>query len=171
VLLVNYNILSIQALLIILVVGIVTSLVSKKCDVLGISWFLKKFERDNARFPGEGAIFYLTSAVFVLMAFPEKVALASIMILALGDAFSTIIGKNFGKRKITKQKTIEGMLAGIIAGFLGAMLFVSPLTAFLGSLGAMVFEAIEVKVKNVSVDDNLFIPVIASIIMYISVIL
>ena len=62
-------------------------------------------------------------------------------------------------------KYIEGTVAGTIAGFLGAMIFVIPSWAFLGSLGAMVAEAIEIEMNKRHIDDNIFVPLVAGAIM------
>jgi dolichol kinase len=173
VLLIHYNILNQNRLIAVLAVGIITAAISKKYNIPIISWFLKHLDREGVRFPGEGPVFFVLGALIVTTIFPKNIALASIMILTLGDAFSNLFGKTVGKRKVRKktEKTVEGMFAGIITGFLGALVFVDVVSAFLGSLTAMVFEAIELKVKNVTVDDNLFIPVLASIVMYIRMVL
>jgi len=165
VLLFYFNFLTVLELFIILVVGGILAALASKWKVPGINWFLNKFEREKARFPGEGATFYVLGCFLVLGLFPRDIAFASIMILAVGDSFATLIGASIGKRKI-KNKTLEGSLSGFITGFFVALIFVNVSMAFLGTLVAMIFEAFEIKLFKKTVDDNLFIPVIAAIIMY-----
>ena len=85
------------------------------------------------------------------------------MVLAFGDSVSHLFGLHFGKTKtiLSDTKMLEGTIAGFVAGFFGALVFVSPIEAFFASLAAMVAEAIEIKIKAERIDDNLIIPFIA----------
>ena len=89
--------------------------------------------------------------------------MASIMILALGDSVSHLYGLHYGRIKhpLSSTKFFEGTIAGFIAGFIGALIFLPWLEAFLASLAAMAVEAIEIKIGAGQVDDNLIIPVVA----------
>lgn len=165
VLLFKFNILNVLLLSIILTVGVIASILIRKIRIPVIGWCLNTFDRGNVRFPGEGAAFYVLGCLLSLAIFPGTIAFASIMVLAVGDSFSTLIGKGFGNNKISGSKTYEGMAAGIITGFIGAVFFVPGLQAFLGSAVAMTFEAFEIKFKEHTIDDNLFIPVIAGSVM------
>ena len=170
VLLLYFDILNLTILAIILIIGLILSMLSKHYKIPYVSWFLSKFDREDVRFPGEGAFFLILGAALVIGIFPKNIALASLMILALGDSFAHLIGKAYGIKKFA-HKTMIGTLAGISFGFLGALFFVTPVTALLGAGFAMFFEAFDLKVLNSKVDDNLFIPVVSSIIMYIWVML
>jgi len=165
VLLYNFHVLSARRMFIILVIGILISVASSKFKVPGIAWFLERFERKHARFPGQGAIYYILGCFTVIGLFPPDIASAAILVLAAGDSFSTLIGKNFGKHRMG-SKSIEGTLAGIITGFLGALVFVPALTAFLGAFVAMLAEALDIKLFNKVVDDNILVSVVAAIVMY-----
>ncbi|MEA3378748.1 MAG: hypothetical protein U9Q69_03850 [Nanoarchaeota archaeon] len=165
-----YKILNLQILLIILLSGLLVSIISRHHKLPFVSWLLKKFDRPKSIFPGEGAFFLILGSVLVLAVFPKYISLASLLILALGDSMAHLIGKSFGKTKFA-NKTLMGTLAGIITGFLGALIFVSPITALLGSGVAMLFEAFEIRILGFKIDDNLFIPVVSSIIMYIWMVL
>ncbi len=160
-----FEILTLIELLTILLVGIFLAIMAKRWKIPGINWCLQTFERKNARFAGEGATFFILGCFLALGLFPKQIALASIMILAIGDSFATLIGTHWGKRKL-KNKSLEGSLAGFSTGILGALIFVPIGPAFFGTLGAMAFEAVEWKFFGKNFDDNLFIPLIAGIIMY-----
>ncbi|MFA5888360.1 MAG: diacylglycerol/polyprenol kinase family protein [Candidatus Nanoarchaeia archaeon] len=161
----NFHILSARRMFIILVIGILISIASSKYKLPGIAWFLDRFERKHAKFPGQGAIYYILGCFAVIGLFPPDIASASIMVLAAGDSFSTLVGKNFGKHKIG-SKSIEGTVAGIVMGFLGAFVFVPALTAFLGAFVAMLAEALDIKLFNKVIDDNLLVTVVSAIVMY-----
>ncbi|RME55272.1 hypothetical protein D6777_01105 [Candidatus Woesearchaeota archaeon] len=154
----------------VLIIGLVLSYLSIEHKLPAISWLLNVFERDNVNFPGEGAFYLILGITIVVLFFPLNIALASIMILALGDSFANLLGRAYGKKPFA-HKTLVGTTAGIFFGFWGAMIFVEPLVALLGSGITMLLEAFNLKVLNIKIDDNLFIPVVASIIMYVWVML
>jgi dolichol kinase len=170
VILIYFDIIGIKVLSLILFLGLIISMVSRYKDIPLISWFLNKFDRKDTRFPGEGAFFLILGTALVIAIFPKTIALASLLILAFGDSFAHLLGKAYGKKRFA-HKTAFGTLSGIFFGFLGALIFVDPVTALLGSGFSMFFEAFNLKFLKSKVDDNLFIPVVSSIIMYIWVIL
>ncbi len=95
--------------------------------------------------------------------FPKDIAMASIMVLALGDSISHLYGLHYGKTKhpLSKTKFMEGTIAGTIFGFIGAFVFLPWWEAFLASFAAMIVEAIEIKIGTNQVDDNLIVPFVA----------
>ena len=122
-------------------------------------------EKDKKVLPGKGVIFFFVGVLISIELFSKDIALASIMILSLGDSLSHLIGRRYGKIKNVfkrnSEKVIEGTFAGVLAGFLGALIFVSPIEAFFASFVAMMAELIEMQLGEVIVDDNLLIPLIA----------
>ncbi|MBI2124415.1 hypothetical protein HYT92_01350, partial [Candidatus Pacearchaeota archaeon] len=82
---------------------------------------------------------------------------------SFGDGISHLVGEGIGKNKIAfnKSKNIEGLIFGVIAGTLAALFFVSFPEALIASLAAMLVEAVEIKVRDSHVDDNLFVPLVA----------
>ena len=150
-----------------IIIGITISFLSRKYIIPAVPWFMKNLERDEnlKKFPGKGAIFYLIGVFFVIAFFPLDIAVASIIILAFADSASYIFGVRFGKREhpFTTKKFIEGMIAGIIAGFLAASIFVPWYQALIASIFAMVAEGIEIKIGLTDVDDNIVIPVVAAL--------
>jgi len=170
ILLIN-NILNSLILFIILIAGILISILSRKFKIPIIYSFLKLFERKDIlkTFPGKGTISFLMGCLLVLQLFEKNIALASIIILTFGDSVSHLFGWHFGRKKhpLNCLKSIEGNIAGAITGFLGAMLFVSPLTALLASFGAMTAEAVELRMNNKIIDDNIIVPLIAGTIIHL----
>jgi len=154
-----------------IVIGIIISFVSKKHKIPIIYWFLKRFERkkDIDTFPGKGVIFYLIGIFLVVSFFSLDIALPAILILAFGDSISTMFGIRFGKvsHPFTDKKTLEGLLAGFFAGFLGALYFLPWPQAIVASSFAMLAEGIEIKVGLEAVDDNIIIPLVAAISVFL----
>jgi len=157
-------------LFVLLVFGGLLSLVSTRVNIPIVAWFLYRFEREGETFPGRGPIFFVFSALLVVQLFDMSIALASLMVLTLGDPIAHLVGKFFGRLKnvyTTAHKNIEGMLLGFIVAFLGAWLFVDPLLAFLGAFFGMFAEVIEFQLNKKHVDDNLIVPLVAATVMYI----
>lgn len=161
----NKNLIDINFLFFALVIGFIISLISKKYNLIGVSWLLKNFGRENEAIPGYGVLTYLIGSVIAIGLFKKEIALASIMILAFGDSASHL--GRFGKIKnpLSERKFLEGTLFGIVAGTLAASLFVSWKTAFFGSLIAMGVEGFELVLLKKKIDDNLLIPIVSGLIM------
>jgi len=157
-------------LLLVLTIGLLMiSLISRRYRIPVIYWFLQQFDReeDIKKFPAKGAFFYITGVTIVVFLFPQDIALASIAILAIADPVSRFIGVHFGKVKhpLDSAKFIEGAIAGIITGFLAAVIFVRPAEAFFAALFAMIAEGIEIKYGMHRVDDNIVIPIAAAVVI------
>ena len=116
----------------------------------------QKFERSGGNYRG-AFYFYLASAVSLFL-FSQPVAMLSITVLALGDAFSTAIGI-FGKHRIfyNRKKTWEGTLAGFAAAFAGCFL-INPQLALPAAFVGMLAESLPLRI-----DDNLTIPILTGI--------
>ena len=137
-----YGIIDKKAILSIIIVGFILSYLSSIMKLPIIHKLLLKFERkeDLSKFPGKGVIFYFIGCYLALMLFSKDIAMASIMVLALGDSISHIFGVHYGKTKtfLSKTKFLEGTIAGLMAGFIGALVFLPWKEAFFASLAAMI---------------------------------
>jgi len=154
-----------KIILIAIITGLILSYLSRKIRIPVIHNLLEKFERKEElkKFPGKGIIFYFIGTYISLLLFPKDIAMASIMVLALGDSISHLYGLHYGKIKhpLSKTKFLEGTIAGVIFGFIGALVFLPWWEAFFASLAAMIAEAIEIKIGAQQVDDNLIVPFVA----------
>lgn len=168
--LIYYDLLSQQILITLIIIAIVSSLFIKKTKPKMIYKLLQFVEREDAleELPGRGLISYIIGALIVITLFEKDIAIASIIILALGDSFSRLIGP-FGKIKhpFNNTKFLEGVIAGVIAASLGAMLFIRPLEAISASFFAMLLEGIDLRPFNFKIDDNITIPLIAGIVIWL----
>jgi len=168
VLLFNFDLINTTFLFILFIIGLILSLSSKKFHIPIIHNFLKIFDRkkDLEDFPGKGAVFYILGSFIVTVVFPKDIALASIMILALGDSVSRLIGPyGYLKHPFHNTKFFEGAIAGAISGFFGALFFVSWPQALIASSATMFIEGFDLRIKNFKIDDNLLIPITAAVIM------
>ncbi len=157
-------------LLTVIIITTIGSFVIKKTKPKSIYKLLEFVERkeDLEQLPGKGLIAYLIGAFIVILLFEKEIALASIMILALGDSFSRLIGP-FGRIKhpFNNTKFLEGIIAGVIAASLGAMLFVAPFEAIVASAIAMLLEGIDLRIFKFKIDDNITIPLIAGAVIWL----
>ncbi|NQV09213.1 hypothetical protein HQ529_05155, partial [Candidatus Woesearchaeota archaeon] len=92
--LIYFDIIETFFLIWLLVFGFIISALSLKRKIPVIHWFLERFERpeDMKVFPGKGALFAVFVILLSLLLFEKDIALAAIMILALGDSFGALIG-------------------------------------------------------------------------------
>ncbi len=108
--------------------------------------------RKETNTPLVGPMFYLLGVLATTIFFTDtKIILGGILVLAAGDAFSTLIGKKLGKTLLTKRHTLEGTIGGTLAAFAALFLVFAPLTAFLAALAGMLSELL-------SLEDNFTIP-------------
>ncbi len=162
-----FNIFNEYFIFLILCLGLGLSLVSRGKNIPIIDKFLKNFDRpkDFKEMPGKGAIYMIIGILTTILIFEKRIALASIMILTLGDSIGPMVG-HFGRFKhpFSNVRYFEGLLAGIIAGTLGAMLFVVWWKALIASTIAMIAESID-EVKGEPIDDNVIMPIIAGVVL------
>ena len=153
------------------VIGGLVSLISKRVKLPVFSWFLARYERNGEKFPGRGMVFFFVGVLLVMKLFTKDIALAAIMILALGDSVSHLWGGCFGKLRnifnLKGRKWFEGTIIGMVAGFAGAALFVGLIEAFLASFAAMAFEVIDIDLNGRHLDDNLIVPLVAGTVIFL----
>ncbi|MDP3765533.1 MAG: hypothetical protein Q8R04_03400 [Nanoarchaeota archaeon] len=166
-----YDFIDKKIILIIIIIGLILSYLSKKTRIPVIYNLLETFERKEEleKFPGKGIIFYFIGVYLALLIFSKDIAMASVMVLALGDSVSHLFGLHFGKMKhpLSKTKFLEGTIAGFIFGFIGALVFLPWWEALLASSAAMTVEAIEIRIGTQQVDDNLIVPFVAGAAVWI----
>ncbi len=166
-----YGFINKEMILIAAIIGLILSYLSKKIKIPVIHNLLEIFERkeDIDKFPGKGIIFYLIGVYVALLLFPKDIAMASVMVLALGDSVSHLYGLHYGKIKhpLSKTKFLEGTIAGFIFGFIGAFVFLPWWEALLASFAAMIVEAVEMKIGAQQVDDNLIMPFVAGSVVWV----
>jgi len=171
--LIYFDILDIFGAGIILAIAVLLSLIFRKYKIPILYTIEKQLDRpeDLKKFPGKGAVFYMVGVFLALVLFPKNVAMASIIIMALGDSVAPLIGQ-YGsiKSPLNSKKYVEGSIGGMLAAAIGALIFVNPLESISGAAGAMIAEVVGLKVGSNQLDDNIIMPLVAGgIIMLIRV--
>lgn len=158
---VSHHIITPFHLFVLLVIVMLIAIISRKVAIPVVSPLLKHLDRPN-HFPAKGLITYLIGSILSFELFPLPFALASIMILALGDG-TAALARPWSKRKnsLSQKHLMEETIVGAVLGALGAMIFISIPQAIIASGCAMILEAIEVRFNNDILDDNILTPLAA----------
>jgi len=173
VVLIKLQLMNAQLLFAITLVGGILVLLARKVRLPLIHKLLEFFERPHhmAKFPGRGSFFLVLGAALAVLIFEKNIAMASIMVMAVGDSVTNIVGRHFGsiKNPLNSKKNLEGTGVAIITSALAAFYFVSFMPAFLASSLAMIVESIDLGWKrfNIEIDDNVVIPLVAGAVMTI----
>ncbi len=142
--------------------SIMIVLMQKGRNIPITGWLEETFERENVRFPGYGAFWYVVGALLLalFLGSTDEIA-AAIVALAAGDSAATIFGVR-GRHPLphNPRKTVEGSIAFFV--------FTLPACLFVGWIGiALAALAAVVESLDTPVDDNLLIPITA-ILFFIS---
>lgn len=114
---------------------------------------------EEKSFPMRGPVMFFGGAILALaIAQSFFAALGAMCILVFGDGFSTLIGKKFGKIKISEKHTLEGTIGGVLVSFIVLATFLELFTALFASVTAMLSELL-------GIEDNITIPVTAAIVL------
>ena len=114
---------------------------------------MRHFERkkDINSFPFKGAIFFGYGITFPILLLDGSYAVAIILILSVGDSFSNLIGRRFGKHKIG-DKSLEGALGFASTAWIASSFLINPAHSLILSIFGAFIELLSFA------DDNLTIP-------------
>lgn len=133
-----------------------------------IKWYQKSMKPNELETYISSAPLVLSFVPFLFAPFPVFASVA--LITSLGDAAASLIGKRYGKHKVSEKskKTVEGYIAGISSTFLIVILTTNVYHSLypinigtivaMATMAAFLFWTIDVFAKNVS--DNLLNPLI-----------
>ncbi|MFH0948471.1 MAG: diacylglycerol/polyprenol kinase family protein [Elusimicrobiota bacterium] len=111
-------------------------------------------------------IFTLSGMFWTILFFEKEIALLAIFFLTFGDGFAALVGEKYGKHKIFRKKSWEGVATNLITCLAVGLVFshfhqIKFSQIFFGSLAATVIEILPVK-------DNLLIPIISAFVVKVS---
>ena len=168
VLLYEYRLINLSLLTGVIIGGSIASLLVKRQKLPLVRKALAYFERDHhlESFPGRGILFFTIGAALVLAIFPKEIAYAGILILSAGDAVTNVVGRNFGriKTRLNPNKSVEGTFTGVLVSIPIAYYFShNPAASIAAACIAMFLEMPTIKIGSFEIDDNLLIPLGASL--------
>jgi|TARA_Y100000310_G_C20692729_1_gene823397 dolichol kinase len=123
--------------------------------------FARAEERRIKIYFGLSTIFF--SAFLTMLIFGVEIFRIAILVLAVGDAFSTLIGAHYGHHLLPyhKKKTWEGLFAGVLTAFLACLFLLPwPLALAAAAIG-MIIESIPIPFN-----DNFTVPLAVAIVMW-----
>jgi dolichol kinase len=158
------GLIGIGALLLICIVVESLRLVLPVCNRLFLAWVGPLLKETEVGRP-TGVGYFLAGAWIVLLVFKQEIAVAALVILAVGDPAAAVVGRRWGRTRIGK-KSLEGsfgfFLAAMGTGWLLQGLWPGlPYSLFaVGVLAGTVVEFLPLRV-----DDNLVLPVATGLAM------
>ena len=108
-----------------------------------------------------GASYVFMGITFTVIFFDPKIAIPAILIMSLSDSISAIIGRKYNHTKINK-KTLEGSTAFYFSTLI--ILFCFNFNIFYSFFISLILVIVEYYDKLL-IDDNLSIPIFASILI------
>lgn len=129
---------------------------------------LPHFDRkcDTDAFPCRGAFKFFIGILIPLVFFEAKIAAGGILILAVGDGLAGLFGHYAGVHKLYKEKSVEGSLAFFAASFFCLLLFLEGTIAPQWILAACIILTFWEVITPI--DDNLSIPFLASLFLFLA---
>jgi dolichol kinase len=108
------------------------------------------------------AYFGMVGMAIPILLLSKKVALASVLSLALGDPTATMVGLKYGRHRWPHNpgKSLEGSAAMGLVLFLLLLFFASPLVAVAAAVSVVLFESMPL-----AMSDNLIVPLFAGMIL------
>jgi dolichol kinase len=113
--------------------------------------------RESAMIP------YAIAVLLTILTVPKAAALVAIYTLAIADPLAAIVGIRFGRRRIVRDRSLEGSLAFLVATIVIAVLVLdwatdAPPLARWGAAGTIALTAAACELVPLRIDDNLTIP-------------
>lgn len=154
-----------QQWFLVLVAGLLAGLVAFVYFRPESTFFLHVLERehDKKRFPGKGAIMLLVGAFITATLFPAHI-LPALLVLGISDSLSTILGMEFGKKRIFRAKTWLGTTTFFVCSC--AILIFFSSWWFLIALVVTGAELVNYH-SFLFLDDNLIIPLVVATLLTI----
>jgi dolichol kinase len=126
-----------------------------------------------------GYVYYIFGSLLTVILFQPMIAVASMLMLSLGDAVSGIVGsvlqdsnvRTGGERSIKPFPVVSAMFLTCLAiGYLSSGITQLPFPVYLaGALGATAADSVALFFRNRSLDDNLTIPIFAGSMMSLAI--
>ena len=134
----------------------------------------RKMLRNDVK-PGQwsvsGGAPVLAAALLVNVVFPCPIAAAALAVMLTGDAAAALVGRKFGKHKLVNNKSWEGTISFVLAGYIFLALTgicnQMPLPFYLAGILAVIAGAVvELFTAQLKIDDNFTIPLTTGAVLY-----
>ncbi len=132
---------------------------SRQLYVKLLGWMTKEKELKQEF---TGASYMLVGSLVTVLLFPKEIAVIALILLTIGDPSACLVGTFLGKIRTFQNKTVEGTLGFILAGFMVSLL-VAKVPVFYKLLAAIVGGVVEM--LPLKIDDNFTVPLISGIVL------
>jgi phytol kinase len=130
------------------------------------------FLRDREKKKIGGHAFFMLGTFITILLFNKQIAVASILMLAIGDAASGIaqvvksgaLENLEGPRGAIKPPDVILVMLGVCF-LVGYLTVDSSVTAISGAVGATIADGVRLRIYGISIDDNLTIPLYSGFLM------
>jgi dolichol kinase len=132
-------------------------------------FILRDYEFDRSKIRINGASWLMLGDILCIFIFPKYIAVAGMLLLSLGDSFSAIIGRLFGRKHYVPNRSLAGTFTFFIVGII--IVIITPkynhdpveyMIAFF-----VIFVTTVIDSLNLPINDNFAIPVVYSALLYI----
>lgn len=126
---------------------------------------LRNREISRTNFVPSGSVYILAAALITCTCYTGKAAATAMAVMLIADTCAALAGRFLGKIKFYNGKSLEGVSAFILSALLTIVYFfphISPAAAVATACLACAAEFFE---KEIKIDDNLGIPLIAGFIL------
>ena len=119
-----------------------------------------------------GHAFFILGAFISILVFPKQIAIASILMLAIGDTASGIVltvkrepleSREGYKKRIKPPEVI--LIMFIVSFLVGYYALDSLIMAIFGAIGATIADGVLLRIYGITIDDNLTIPLYSGFLM------
>jgi diacylglycerol kinase (CTP) len=129
----------------------------------GAPWVNRLFVRAEEQVHESAMIPYVMAVLLTVLTVPKRAALVGIYTLAVADPLAAIVGIRFGRRRIARNRSLEGSLMFFTATLLIAALVLGwgtdvPTLALVWASGTIGLAGAVCEVLPLRIDDNLTIP-------------
>lgn len=132
---------------------------SRRLNLAIYNQLTREYEQESIA----GYALYVFSGTVVILVFAPRVAIPALFMLTIADPVSGILSSG-ELRRIKRPRVLVGMF---VVSFMLAFPFVSAVAAAAGALGSTVADGVKPVIAGHVVDDNLTIPVVAALAMWL----
>jgi dolichol kinase len=133
------------------------------------SFLLRDYEFDRFKMRINGASWLMLGDIFCILLFPKYIAVSGMLLLSLGDSFSGIIGRRYGRKHYAPNRSYIGSFTFLLVGII--IVCVTPKYLYTTSEYLITFCVIimttVIDSLNLPTNDNFAIPVVYSALLYV----
>lgn len=114
---------------------------------------------------------YMIAILLTIITFPKPVAVTAVLILAISDPLSAVIGIKFGRKRVFAHKSLEGSAAFFLSSFFICHLILAislPVFTWKITMVSLLLATLSsiVETLPIKLDDNLTIPLSTSFLLW-----